>query len=95
MIVSHIVHWLVHYELEKQFEIVRDTTEAIVGERPMHEIVRDLPPKYDSLIGGGAGVGLSGGQLLRFSIASVQLRNPTVLILGMFPFLFFSSLKLD
>lgn len=50
----------------------------------MHEFVRDLPQGYDTLIGGGAGVGLSGGQLQRLSIARARLRNPTVLILGMF-----------
>jgi ATP-binding cassette, subfamily B (MDR/TAP), member 1 len=51
----------------------------------MHEFVRDLPQGYDTLIGGGAGVGLSGGQLQRLSIARARLGNPTVLILGMFP----------
>jgi len=50
----------------------------------MHEFVRELPQGYDTLIGGGAGVGLSGGQLQRLSIARARLRNPTVLILGTF-----------
>ena len=60
----------------------------------MHEFVRDLPQGYDTLIGGGAGVGLSGGQLQRLSIARARLRNPPVLILGMFLCLKFLSLKL-
>jgi len=36
---------------------------------PMHEFVRDLLQGYDTLIGGGAGTGLSGGRLQRLSIA--------------------------
>jgi hypothetical protein len=55
----------------------------------MHGFVRDLPQGYDTLIGGGAGVGLSGGQLQHLSIARARLRNPTVLILGMFLYLNF------
>ena len=55
----------------------------------LHEFVRDLPQGYDTLIGGGAGVGLSGGQLQRLSIARARLRNPTVLILGVFLYLTF------
>jgi len=49
-----------------------------------HEFVRDRPNGYDTLLGGGAGgVGLSGGQKQRPAIARAQLRNPSVLILGM------------
>lgn len=52
----------------------------------IHEFVRDLPQGYDTLIGGGAGIGLSSGQLQRLSIARARLlRNPTALVLGMFP----------
>ncbi|KAF8154773.1 P-loop containing nucleoside triphosphate hydrolase protein [Crassisporium funariophilum] len=47
----------------------------------MHEFVRDLPQGYDTLLGGGVGVGLSGGQKQRLAIARAKLRNPTVLIL--------------
>ncbi|KAF9559515.1 P-loop containing nucleoside triphosphate hydrolase protein [Agrocybe pediades] len=47
----------------------------------MHEFVRDLPQGYDTLLGGGSGVGLSGGQKQRLAIARAKLRNPTVLVL--------------
>ena len=60
----------------------------------MHEFMRDLPQGYNTLIGGGAGVGLSGGQLQHLSIARARLWTPTVLILGMFLYLTF-ILKLD
>ena len=53
----------------------------------MHEFVRDLPLGYETILGGGAGVGLSGGQKQRLSIARAKLRNPTVLILGKCSFL--------
>ena len=57
----------------------------------MHGFVQDFPQGYDTQIGGGAGVVVlsSGGQLQRLSIARARLRNPTVVILGMF---FFTSL---
>ena len=44
--------------------------------------VRDLPLGYDTILGGGVSVGLSGGQKQCLSIARAKLRDPTVLILG-------------
>ena len=51
----------------------------------MHEFIRDLTHGYETILGGGVGVGLSGGQNQRLSMARAKLRNPTVLILGKLP----------
>ena len=72
-----------HSEQPPSKEDVEDACRAAL----MHEFVRDLPQGYDTLLGGGSGVGLSGGQKQRLSIARAKLRNPTVLVLGMFVFL--------
>jgi len=70
-------------------DVTRAEVEDACRAALVHEFVRDLPEGYDTLLGGGAGVGLSGGQKQRLSIARARLRNPAVLILGM-PLLFFS-----
>jgi ATP-binding cassette subfamily B (MDR/TAP) protein 1 len=49
----------------------------------MHEFVRDLPAGYDTMLGTN-GASLSGGQKQRLAIARARLRDPTVLILGVF-----------
>ncbi|KAF7338206.1 hypothetical protein MVEN_02045700 [Mycena venus] len=49
----------------------------------MHEFVRDLPEGYDTILGTN-GASLSGGQKQRLAIARARLRDPTVLILGVF-----------
>lgn len=58
----------------------------------LHEFVIDLPQGYDTILGsgddqgegGGVGIQLSGGQKQRVMLARARLRNPPVLILGMF-----------
>jgi hypothetical protein len=34
ILIPYLVHWFVNYELEKRFELARNTLEAIMGERP-------------------------------------------------------------
>ena len=63
-------------------EVGKENVEEACRAALMHEFVRDLPLGYDTILGGGVGVGLSGGQKQRLSIARAKLRNPTVLILG-------------
>lgn len=61
----------------------------------LHEFIRDLPEGYETTLGGegsvgnsvdGAGIQLSGGQKQRLALARARLRNPSLLILGKFPF---------
>ena len=47
-----------HCDKESTKEEVEEACRAAL----MHEFVRDLPGGYDTLLGGGVGVGLSGGQ---------------------------------
>ncbi|PPR00099.1 hypothetical protein CVT24_008957, partial [Panaeolus cyanescens] len=59
----------------------REEVEEACRAALMHDFVRDMPDGYDTVLGGGSGVGLSGGQKQRLAIARAELRNPTVLIL--------------
>ena len=72
-------------------QVRRESVEEACRAALMHEFIRDLPHGYETILGGGVGVGLSGGQKQRLSMARAKLRNPTVLILGKF-FSFFKIL---
>ena len=55
----------------------------------VHEFVKDLPDGYDTKLGSSSettSVALSGGQRQRLVLARARIRDPTVLILGMFCF---------
>lgn len=45
----------------------------------IHEVIQELPQKYDTLIG-ERGVKLSGGQLQRLAIARTLLRDPDIIV---------------
>ena len=69
-------------------QVGKENVEEACRAALMYEFIRDLPLGYETILGGGVGVGLSGGQKQRLSIARAKLRDPTVLILGNIPFLF-------
>jgi ATP-binding cassette subfamily B (MDR/TAP) protein 1 len=66
-------------------EVTREEVVDACRAALMHEFVRDLPDGYETKLGNG-GANLSGGQKQRLAIARAKLRNPSVLILGVFPF---------
>ena len=62
--------------------IRRESVEEACRAALMHEFIRDLPHGYETILGGGVGVGLSGGQKQCLSMARAKLKKPSVLILG-------------
>jgi ATP-binding cassette subfamily B (MDR/TAP) protein 1 len=63
-------------------EVQRENVQEACRAALMHGFVRDLPLRYETILGGGVGVGLSGGQKQCLSIDRAKLQDPTVLILG-------------
>ncbi len=58
----------------------REDIEAAAKSAQIHDLIRELPNGYDTVVG-ERGVGLSGGQKQRVAIARALLLNPPILIL--------------
>lgn len=70
-------------------EVKKEKVEEACRMAMVHEFVKDLPDGYDTKLGSSSettSVALSGGQRQRLALARARIRDPTVLILGMFRF---------
>lgn len=65
-------------------DVTRDEVVEACKIAMIHDFIDSLPEGYETKLGTG-GSALSGGQRQRLAIARARIRDPTVLILGIFP----------